>query len=387
MSLNPKTDENLECHLLFRKRAGNIYCIGSKESDRYIAVQEDDASTVYRALLLLDGTRSIEEAQRIFNEKIAPGCLLDIGRLYEIALRAGIADDGLEDGDRVHDETDLMLVDIKTVCLGRLLPILEFAARHILVIIVAFILLVLCAAVVAGGVDFSFIYSLFSDPMVLIFAWTVQTPSILLHELAHAVVATRVGARPKQLSICVFYYMSLALYVRIPGIYFLPPWKRIAVWCSGAGANLLLSASFLVLSAFCPSSFRLFLFVGMFVNLMMAVGNLMPFMYSDGYYILSTLLKRPNLRKKSLFGFRELVRSGVTRETFPYWAYLLLTIAALIVVGGGQVILFLRLLVQDIAAGASAVEIICHYKNLLLMVVLGVTLRLIRKWKSEKNGR
>lgn len=63
--------------------------------------------------------------------------------------------------------------------------------------------------------------------------------------------------------------------------------------------------------------------VGMFVNLMMAINNLMPFMYSDGYYVPSTLLRMPNLRKKSLFGLKGLIGKGVTAETLPCWAYLL----------------------------------------------------------------
>lgn len=103
--------------------------------------------------------------------------------------------------------------------------------------------------------------------------------------------------RPRRLSVCVLYYVSLALYVRIPGIYLLPSRKRIAVWSAGVVTNLFLAAGFMILSSFSSGDLRLSLFIGVFVNLMMAVNSLMPFMCPDGYCVLSTVLKMPNLRK------------------------------------------------------------------------------------------
>lgn len=383
---NPRTDGELECHLLFRKRSGDIYCIGSKDSDRYIAVRADDAPVVYKALLLLDGSRSVEDAQNKFDKELASGRSLDIGRLYEVARKAGIVSDGSERGFEAHDETDLMLVDIKTVSLEYIMPALEFVAKHLPALSIVGALLVACAILVAPHVDYSLFYSLFSDSKVLIFAWIVQVPSIILHELSHAVVAVRMGARPKELSICFFYYVSLALYVKIPGIYFLPSRRRIAIWCAGVVANLLLSASFLILSVVCPADHRLFLLVGMFVNLMMAVNNLMPFMYSDGYYVLSTLLKMPNLRKKSLFGLKDLIGRGVTTETLPYWAYLLSMACVLVLVFGGQLLLFLQMLTKDISVGAPVIEMIDHYKNIIIIIILGISLKLIKVRKRAKRG-
>lgn len=146
---NPRTDGELECHLLFRKRSGDIYCIGSKDSDRYIAVRADDAPVVYKALLLLDGSRSVEDAQNKFDKELASGRSLDIGRLYEVARKAGIVSDGSERGFEAHDETDLMLVDIKTVSLEYIMPALEFVAKHLPALSIVGAFLVACAILVA----------------------------------------------------------------------------------------------------------------------------------------------------------------------------------------------------------------------------------------------
>ncbi len=385
MEGNPRIAGKLECSLLFHRKGGDIYCIGSRESDRYLSVRSEDAFRVYEALLLLDGSRTIEEAQREIGAKTYDGRTLDMKELYEIARKAEIVVGDYRQSKHSHDETDLALIDIGTVHLERMSPFFSFTAQILpavaLIGVFLFAFAILCVVQKNDGLT---LQTLLTNPMTLIWMWVIQVPSILLHELSHAAVAYKLGAKPQELSVCVFYYIGLALYVRIPGIYFLPPWKRILIWISGIAANLILAALFVVVYQFSPSVIQLPLSVGIIVNLLIIINNLIPLMYSDGYYILSTILKVPNLRKNSLFGFKRLVRNGIKKETMSYWVYVLATVSVFAVVFGIQVSMLVEMLLHDISAGLSIAELICHYRNIIFLLAIGIVARFARCCKKPK---
>ena len=59
----------------------------------------------------------------------------------------------------------------------------------------------------------------------------------------------------------------------------------------------------------------------------------------------------------------------------------------LVLVFGGQLLLFLQMLSKDISVGATAIEMIDHYKNIIIIILLGIALKLIKVRKRAKRER
>lgn len=59
----------------------------------------------------------------------------------------------------------------------------------------------------------------------------------------------------------------------------------------------------------------------------------------------------------------------------------------LVLVFGGQLLLFLQMLSMDISVEATAIEMIDHYNNIIIIILLGIALKLIKVRKRAKRER
>jgi Zn-dependent protease len=163
--------------------------------------------------------------------------------------------------------------------------------------------------------------------------------SILWHELSHAVTAIHYGLLPSRVSV-VGYLVIIPLFViRIPGIYLIPPQQRIRVWAAGMWGSLGLAGIAAIAVRFAPVSlpWQQVLARIAFANGLVAVANLVPFMVTDGYFILSTVCRQANIRRRAWVALKELVRSRRSPSA------LLLTYLTLSgIVTGGLIILNIR---------------------------------------------
>jgi putative peptide zinc metalloprotease protein len=142
--------------------------------------------------------------------------------------------------------------------------------------------------------------------------------SLTLHEVSHAVVASRYGLTPKEIIVSLYMYISPMVYLKIPGIYTVKPARRNLIWIAGVYMNFTLSCMAFLLIWFFPGyQYQLSLIV--FANVMLALMNLTPLLPLDGYFILSTVMKEPNLRKNSFLSFAKLLQGKARAFRLKPW--------------------------------------------------------------------
>ena len=339
---------------------------------------------ILQALTYMDGNHSVSEIQagmdRAYGRRV-----IDVNKLIDICCDNGLLT-GDEAPERSGDEFHVMLTNLVTVNLDRFQVMLSAAAHAFRPIISCMILIVVtaCLLVLIGRVEVPWA-DLMTNPMTLPMVWGLQFLSILPHELAHAVVAKRYGLVPKSATLCVFYYLGLAVYVSTPGIYLQPPRHRLSIWLAGPFANISVASLFICFQAVVRGEvWSLFFAAGAFVNLGLAIGNMLPLLYSDGYYVVSTLLRVPNLRGEWVTKQRKMheVRPAIKRVRRIY---------RLVVSGMFLVILIVQLVytgllgLNAISLGATVANLFRAYPNIFFAVMLGVCVRVIA-WAKNKFG-
>lgn len=123
-----------------------------------------------------------------------------------------------------------------------------------------------------------------------------STIMLFLHELGHMITAVKEGLTPNYITFSLYFYFTPIVYVSTPGIYTLKSDKRMQIFSAGIKMNLFLYSFFIMLVNLTKQEI-FFLFA--LPNLFRVVTNLSPFMPLDGYLMLTTILKKPNIRKNS----------------------------------------------------------------------------------------
>lgn len=132
----------------------------------------------------------------------------------------------------------------------------------------------------------------------------VATLSLLLHEVAHAVTARTLGVPPGPILLGPFFNAS---YLKSEPF---RPADEIRIAAAGPAANALLAAVLALVTRWIPASWSTASSVGwaaLWINLLMAAGNLLPTFPLDGGRILRALLA---LRLPHLVATRLTVRIG-----------------------------------------------------------------------------
>lgn len=385
-----ETTGYIERKLLFEKKNENIYCIGSRTSDRYLYAPSKEADIVFFILHNIDVGRTLCEIEKKGKEKYGLS-KEDIKAVIEKGKQSGlIKTEKGEKTKRSVDEFELMLVNLKDFSLKGLYPVFDCIKKNYSILFAVMIFIIGIAILTLFSND-KWIYfpwrEIYSNPYMLIYMWVIQFISLVLHEFAHAAVGYRYGTQPKTFSIAIFYYCMAIFYIKLPGIYFRERKERIKIWSAGIFMNFFLAACFLIAFTFSDNNLRLFYAVGVLSNILLAMGNTFPFFYSDGYYILSTFLSVPNLRKKSFFQIRDLMRSKVTKQNSIYWIYLVIAIVASGIIFGSQIAIIGHSLYSSILAGKTAAEILRDYSNIFIITSIGILVKIVgRIRKLHEKG-
>jgi putative peptide zinc metalloprotease protein len=124
--------------------------------------------------------------------------------------------------------------------------------------------------------------------------------AILIHEAGHAFTTKHFGREVRRVGVGWYWFGPIA-YVDTSDMWLEGRWPRIAVSLAGPYADLVVGGLAALAAWLIPNpilsaalwQFALVSYVGVLVNLN-------PLMEFDGYYILSDLLERPNLRPRAL---------------------------------------------------------------------------------------
>jgi putative peptide zinc metalloprotease protein len=124
--------------------------------------------------------------------------------------------------------------------------------------------------------------------------------AIVVHEAGHAFTTKHFGREVSRVGLG-WYWFGPVAYVDTSDMWLEGRWPRIAVSLAGPYANLVLGGLAALVAWFVPSAvLSAALWEFALLSYLAVLLNFNPLMEFDGYYILSDLLERPNLRPRAL---------------------------------------------------------------------------------------
>jgi Zn-dependent protease len=353
------------------------YIVGSLTTDRYVIVPESKLPAVRAFMLQLDGRRTLDEVyQELVREH---GVELDVRALYRKFRRAGLL---TGDGDCSGGDIEEMSTTFLRLPINGLLRFFQMISRLANLLLYVGLGLISAAMVLLLG-DQSFLHgqAKAANPYDSAFrnaglTGAIVALSALLHELSHCFAAARCGIHTGTLRIQLYLGMVPIIGLKLTGLYTLPPRQRLAIWSAGIFANLSTAAAAMVISkTVLPVSPALELAVT--VNWLLAMFNLMPLLPTDGYFILSTLVKDSNVRMRAWNWLRHPLRPRTQRPSWFVLTYIVSTVCLLLS--------SLRYFAVRIVNPGSNYPLWQSALSLFLLALFIATLWRTFRWKGESN--
>lgn len=294
----------------------NLYAVGNQSLDRYVVIPEYKLKLVMEIISRLDGGCSLAKLAAHY---------LDHGRIVDLDnLHARLDEAGLLVGSKPKGELQglgIRLVDLSVKQLFvtsrcfffRLFPPLA-GLTGITIVCGIWLFATTPKHWIALGISGIVI------PRVLLYsvAITGYVGTIFWHELCHAIAAMRYGLVPDRISVVGYLALIPLFVIRIPGIYLLPPAQRICIWASGIWGSFAVAGIAMLMVHFVPlpSAWQQWLARVALANLFVAASNLLPFLPTDGYFILSTAFHQANVRHRAFKEFKGWIRRGRSAHVF-----------------------------------------------------------------------
>lgn len=354
--------------------------VGSLDLDRFITVPNRKMPAVEKLLRAVEHCRTPAEAAAMLRRDRLE---VDVRGFCAKLSNAGLVLD--ERGEPAKPDSDLerKFVRLASVSLRPLGPALAWTGRNVRVILAA--IGVLAAGLIwlgaFRGVDHlsRFVpehgFRMAFTPGEYMVGLLLLGGSFFLHELSHGVVAARFGLLPRRFELGLYLGFLPTFFLRIGGLYTLPPWQRVAVWSAGSAANLLIAAAAALGAIHAEGSAAVFWTRAAYVNLFLGLFNLFPFLPTDGYFIASTLLRRSNLRKQAWSAFRGF-RAGGERPPGLFLAYVAGGTAAVVILLSNRLARILGVFPEH--------PVYATVRLLLITFFIGIV---VMRWKKSRTRR
>ena len=370
----PKVVEGLEFNKLFESEREAKYCLGSPNYDRYIQVNEKNVLPIETAIEYMDGSNSIESIEEMMLKKKIK---ISISDLSEWLGKAGLLDNPPEDVKYEKQEMDYLATTIKSWSLEKIYGFLtKLSSKYwkgLIYSTVAIILAGICIILKDWRMLINItnykVNGSFALGIVMIMA--IFTLSIGAHEMSHAVVGYRYGLKPKAFVFALYMGMPM-FYVKMPGIYTVEPNKRVKVWSAGVYMNMVIASFCLVCMQFTSGWIYNLAIICCSTNISLVLGNISPLLPLDGYFIMSTLLKKPNLRKDSYRYFKNWFLRRENNFRGLYVVYFLASITFYIAIVVAEVKWFAQVIKYGIDNHFTAIDYVYAFKYIIL--IIGVVL-------------
>ncbi|MDR1477377.1 MAG: biotin/lipoyl-binding protein [Planctomycetaceae bacterium] len=300
---------------------GRIYWIVKEPiGSRYFRFQDEE----YAIMELLDGTRSLDDIKREFEntfppQKIALNEIQNfLGQLHQSGLIiASTPDQGNEllkrkkkrkKQELLQKFTNVLAIKFKGFDPDTILSVLY---RYVYFLfnpaIVIFSLLFCLSAVLLVAINFDTFrsklpeFNMFFSPLNLLLLSATLGATKILHEFGHGLTAKHCKGECHEMGI-MFLVLTPCLYVNVSDSWLLPnKWHRIGIALAGMYFECVLAAVCTFIWWFSNEGLLNYLALNiMFVSSVSTiVFNINPLLRYDGYYVMSDWLEIPNLRQKS----------------------------------------------------------------------------------------
>ncbi len=170
-------------------------------------------------------------------------------------------------------------------------------------------------------------------PSVLIGFGVIAYASLIMHEMAHGLTCIHYGGEVDDMGI-MFRYCTFFPYCKLDDLIVMPRIRhRVAVVLSGTIASLIVMVPFVGLFILSPKSSFAWSVSALMLTIynIVSCANLLPFLQLDGYLLLSTCTRRPQLQQEAkdrLMEFLRLKTSGSTPKNVPWETRLYVSYAA-----------------------------------------------------------
>jgi putative peptide zinc metalloprotease protein len=313
-----------------RGRSEDVYIVGSITADRYLTVPGSKLPAVRAFMQQLDGRRTLDQARRgMIREH---GVEMDVVSLYrrfeQAGLLAGHGEGSAGDLQRMSATFFRLPFDgllARLAWLSSLSRPLFFAGVTLIVTVLFFL---------AADPEFRRLAAkpAVADLSVLrsaAISVLVAALSIGLHELSHCFAAAVWGIRAGTVKVQMYLGLFPVVGLKLAGLYTLPPRGRTAVWGAGIFFNLSATAAALLALRLAGPGVAWLQFA-LAINWVLVVFNLIPFLPTDGYFLLCTAAQDSNVRVRAWDWMRNPFRAGRQRPSLFVLAYVVATFCLLL---------------------------------------------------------
>ena len=375
----PKVVEGIEFNKLFETEGEGKFCMGSPARDRYIQLDERNVLPIQTALQFLDGSHSIQEIEeKMLERKIK----INIADLCEWFGKAGLLENPPEDVKIEKQEMDYLSTTIKEWKLSGIYGLLDVLStkywKALLISTLSLIGVGICISIskwqeFINITNYKVNGSFALGIMLIIIVFTL---SIGAHELSHAVVGYKYGLKPKSL-VCALYMGMPMFYVKMPGVYTIEPKKRVRVWAAGIYMNMVIAAVCLAIMQISGGWVYNIAIICCSTNISLVFGNLSPLLPLDGYFILSTLLKKPNLRKDSFRHFKNWFLRRENNFRGFYIVYFLSSMTFYITIAVVEVRWFVHVISYGIENHFTVIDYLKAFRLVIMILAVIIFKKLI----------
>lgn len=292
-------------------RMGRWSLVGRRDLDRYVAVPHERVPLLQKAAKGMDGSRGLAEVAAIAGTSEA-----QVLHFHQEMLRAGLVE-----GSRPPSPLGRLALCLWTWQLPGISPAIR---RYISGLFLP--LAILTSALIAAGIALAFVQPsilTISPPISSVNGWpslgellVVFAVAVSAHEVGHMIAAARYGIFPRNIQLIAYLGVLPFLLLRLPGLYLLPRRQRLVVWIAGIWLNLSLWAVASLVGAMLSPAFGKEIASRLAItNLTLAVINILPFLPTDGYLAMSTLVGQPNLRRRSRKEIQKLLSGEKVRSS------------------------------------------------------------------------
>ena len=292
---SPCAYTDIEWKILYKyKNKEDIYVICSKEGSANYFCKESFLEIVVSALKLFNGHNSIEKITEIMSVKYPEYKVEEmIKKLAKSKFIKG------NEEKYISSELKRSSINIKEFDITGLGKIDKGIIRVLYSIFLGLISvsIIICINLLIQN---RFIISAYAGQktqglylMKIIVIIVSMIVSLIFHEFAHILVGLQHGLVPIKLGISLYMNVIPMYYIITPGTYLASTYERIKFYIAGVCANFIIFAFFSMFASVFQCDF---FYLIAFSNFQLILINLIPFALTDGYFLMSIILKRINLR-------------------------------------------------------------------------------------------